>query len=337
MENHILVTGGTGFVGRSLALKLLGCGYRVRVLARSRHSTTSYSLKTLAELESAGVEIVKGDIFEYESLETALQGVEGVFNLVGRLYMAGIPKKEYSRLHVDGTRNLLKACKAANPLKFIVHCSSTGVLGPTGPHPLSELAPFNPSNVYEETKATGEKLALQLGEEWGLPVSIARPALAYGPRDLHLLAWFQAIQRRYYRVVGAGTNYLHPIYIDDVADGLIKCARSPLAAGKVYHLVGERPVTIRDLAGEIASVLSVRLPRTSLPKSIAYGIASLFELAPGIVAGRLPLTRSRVRFMTESRVYSGERARQELGFIPRVTLKDGLAMTVEWYRKEGLL
>jgi nucleoside-diphosphate-sugar epimerase len=337
MENQILVTGGTGFVGSSLALRLLGCGYRVRVLARSRHSTTSYSLKTIAELESAGVEIVKGDIFDYESLETALQGVEGVFNLVGRLYIAGIPKKEYFRLHVDGTRNLLKACKAANPLKFIVHCSSTGVLGPTGPYPLSELAPFNPSNIYEETKAAGEKLALQLGEEWGLPVSIARPALAYGPRGLHLLAWFQAIQRRYYRVVGAGANYMHPIYIDDVANGLLMCAKSLNSVGKVYHLVGESPVTIRELAGEIASALSVSIPRTSMPESIAYWIASLLELAPGIPPGRLPLTRSRVRFMTESRAYSGERARQELGFIPRVALKEGLAMTVEWYRKEGLL
>jgi nucleoside-diphosphate-sugar epimerase len=105
----------------------------------------------------------------------------------------------------------------------------------------------------------------------------------------------------------------------------------------VYHLVGARAVPIRDLAKAIAQALSRSLPPWRIPMSAALALAAFFEMIPGLPPARLPLTTDRVKFMTESRVYSGARARDELGFAAQVDLETGLQRTVAWYRGEGLL
>ena len=194
---------------------------------------------------------------------------------------------------------------------------------------------MRPATVYERTKAEGERVALSIAERHGLPLNVARPALVYGPGDRHLAGWFRAIRAGYYRVVGGGDSLLHPIYVDDLVEGLLRCADAP--ARRVYHLVGERPVPIRELAASIALALGRRLPRGRIPKRAALAVAALLEAVPGVPRDRLPLTRSRVAFMTEDRAYCGCRARRELGFEPRVGLADGLRRTVAWYREEGLL
>jgi nucleoside-diphosphate-sugar epimerase len=96
-------------------------------------------------------------------------------------------------------------------------------------------------------------------------------------------------------------------------------------------------VPIRGLAAAIARAVQRPLPRAHLPRAIAYATAALLERLPGVPPARLPLTRNRVAFMTESRVYCGARARAELGFEPRVDLERGLRHTVDWYRETGLL
>jgi nucleoside-diphosphate-sugar epimerase len=232
---------------------------------------------------------------------------------------------------------LLSACREAGAACSIVYCSSTGVLGPTGLQPKGEDSPLQPSNIYEVTKAAAEGLALSLGETFNLPVTVARPSMAYGPGDLHLLGWFRSIKKGYFRIVGDGENFLHPIYINDVVEGLVKCAYTPGTAGKIYHLVGERPVSIREFASRIACALECNIQKPSLPVPLAIGIASILESISIIPSNRLPLTRSRIKYMIENRVYSGTRAKNELDFEPMVDLDTGLQRTVLWYQKEGLL
>lgn len=334
MSERIFLTGATGFLGQALARALRARGSEVRALVRPRTHPAGYaSARALREL---GVEIVPGDVLVPSTWRSALDGVSQVFHLAGRLLAPGVVDAEYEQLHIDGTRNLLEACARAGSLRAIVHCSTTGVLGPTGEAPAREDAPLRPDTVYERTKAEGERLALALAAEHGLPLAVARPALVYGPGDLHLLGWFRTIQRGYYRVVGSGASLLHPIYIDDLVEGMLRCA-APSAAGRVYHLVGERAVPIGELAAGIAAALGRRLPRGRIPLGAALGAAALLEAIPGLPPERLPLTRERVRFMTQSRAYCGERARRELGFAPRTDLETGLRNTVTWYRSEGLL
>ena len=335
MSHRVFVTGGTGFIGQHLARALHNRGYAVRVLVRPVQRGVSD--RPRQALAAAGAELVTGDLQDLAALRAALEDTDIVFHLAGQLLVPGVADQVYEQLHVEGTRVLLTACHELGMIQRVVHCSTTGVLGPTGAIPADEDAPRRPSNIYERTKAAGEQLALELAGQYGLPLVVARPALVYGPGDLHLLGWFRTIQRGVYRVVGQGDNLLHPIYIDDLVDGLLRCAGLPTAIGRVYNLVGEQALPIRELAGAIAAAVGRALPRRRLPLALARAIATLLEALPGMAPARLPLTHSRIAFMTESRAYCGARARHELGFVPRVSLSTGLARTVAWYRRERLL
>ena len=99
---------------------------------------------------------------------------------------------------------------------------------------------------------------------------------------------------------------------------------------------GERAVTMRELSDAIGTAVGRAVPRTHLPSWLAYAAGAAFEALP-VPRKVLPLTRSRVRFMLQNREYDGNRAREELGFIPSVNLTDGLSRAVEWYEDQGLL
>jgi nucleoside-diphosphate-sugar epimerase len=331
MRQPILITGASGFIGLPLARRCSSDG-PVRVLLRPRPATDP----ALLELQQLGAEIVFGDIADHNVLAAALHGVKLVFHCVGQLQIAGLPDAVYEQTHVEGTRSLLTMLTRHAPTARLVYLSTTGVLGITGPTPLDEQAPMRPATIYERSKAAGETLALQLAKELGLWISIARPALVYGPGDLHLLGWFRSIQRGIYRVIGRGDNTLHPIYIDDLVEGVIRCAEAP-TSGRVYNLVGEQPVPIKQIAEAIAAALGRKLPRGHIPARPAWLLGALLETIPGLPQGKLPLTRGRVEFMTASRAYCGCRARDELGFIAQIGLQEGMDNTVAWYRKHGFL
>ena len=331
MTGRVLVTGGTGFLGQHLVRGLCQQGQEVRVLVRPGRNPHTVSV--------GRTEVSYGDVLDRSSLSIALRDVSTVFHLAGRLHMPGVTLAEYEQLHVEGTRNLLTACLEVDPLPTVVHCSTTGVIGPTGPEPATEDTPSisGPSTSYEHSKALGEQLAITLAQQHGLPLVVARPSLVYGPGDLHLVGWFRAIQKGYYRVVGRGDNLLHPIYIDDLIAGLIRCAQIPAAVGRVYQLVGPKPIAIKELAAAIACAVGRRLPGWHLPLPLAYAVAIVLESLPGLPPDALPLTHSRIAFMTESRAYCGALAQTELNFIPQIDLETGLQRTVAWYRSEGLL
>ena len=324
------LTGGTGFLGRALVAALRQRGHDVRVLVRPGREDSAAAVAKL------GAVPVAADLLDPEGLRRAMGEATLVFHLAGRLLRPGVPEAAYRAVHVKGTSSVLQAAQALPALRAVVHCSTTGVLGTTGDEPADEARPPRPTNIYERTKAEAEGLALEAAAR-GLPVVVARPSLVYGPGDLHLLGWFRAIQRGHYRVVGRGDSRLHPVYIDDLTDGLLRCAEHEGGAGRVYHLVGEGALSIRELAQAIAAAVGRRLRRWHLPHALAWGAAALLESLPGIPPERLPLTRQRVAFMSESRAYCGCRARDELGFAPRVPLPEGLRRTVAWYRQEGHL
>lgn len=326
------VTGATGFIGQHLVRELIERGWRVRVLVRpsSQTSTAAQLLRYL------GAQPVIGDILDKHALQQGLDRSQVLVHLAGNLLRPGVAEQHYRRVHIEGTRKLLEL-GAEHALERCVYVSTTGVLGPTGPYPRDEDSPRRPVNIYEQTKAQAEQLSVDIANRTGLALVIARPALVYGPGDLHLLGWFRAIKRGLYRVIGDGQTLLHPIYIADLIKGLLDCAELPQARGRIYHLVGERPLQIVELAAAIAHALGTRLPQQRIPLQLAYLGAQLLEQIPGVDPAKLPLSRQRVTFMTQSRAYCGCRAREELGFVADTSLHDGLRTTVRWYRERGLV
>jgi nucleoside-diphosphate-sugar epimerase len=326
----ILVTGATGFLGSALVMELVKQQQPVRVLVRDEQ-------KARAQFGD-GITIIRGEITDKEQVKRAVDGASVIYHLVGRLYHPSVPTSLYRETHVEGTRILLETCRAQRQIKSIVHCSTTGVLGATGNKPSAEDAPFAPTNPYERTKLEGELLALEAQKEHGLPVSVIRPGLVYGPGDLHLLSFFATIKKGPFPpIINGGKALIHPVYIDDMTRAFLLAAEKPEAIGHSYNIAGDHPVSFKELSTAIAHSLGKELPRGSIPLGLANLASDIFALIPGLQGERAPLTRSRVKFLTNSRVYSIDRARKELGYAPEVGLEEGMKLTAAWYQKHGYL
>ena len=324
-----VVTGATGFLGSALVTELLKRKQPVRILARDEK-------KARLQFGDA-VTIIPGDIIDAAQVQQIVDGATTIYHLAGRLYHPSVPAELYQQTHVEGTRILLRACHGQTQLQRIVHVSTTGVFGVTGKRPATEDTPFAPTNPYEATKLEGEQLALKAYQEQGLPVTVVRPGLVYGPGDLHLLGFFSAINKGMFRVIDGGKALLHPIYIDDLVAAFLLCAEQPQAPGRSYNIAGEHPDTVRELAIAIAHALGKELPPGSIPLWLANFASDIFAVTPGIRGEHAPLTRSRVQFLTHSRLYDISRAKSDLGFAPKVSLEEGMKQTAAWYYKHHYL
>jgi nucleoside-diphosphate-sugar epimerase len=322
------VTGATGFLGQHVVLRLLAQGDDVRILARDTAKAK--------RLVDRGAEAVVGDVGDPEILRKALHGVTAVYHLAGKLFAPGVPDRTYHRTHVESTRILLGLCAKQPNLTRFVHCSTTGVLGFTGDEPAGETAPYRPTNAYEQTKSEAELLVRDAGAK-GVPVVTVRPGLVYGPHDLHLLGLFRAIERGLFRPIGRRPVSLHPIYVDDMTEAFVRCARDVRAIGECFHIAGAEPATVGELAATIADALGVRRPAGALPLPLARLAAALGDALPAGIRGRAPLTRSRLDFLTHSRIYDVGKAGATLDFTPATDLPAGISRTVAWYRRAGHL
>jgi nucleoside-diphosphate-sugar epimerase len=324
----VLVTGATGFLGASLVARFRSGGVPVRVLVRSAAKAKP--------LSDQGAEVVVGDIDDRTAVAEAVADVRVVYHLAGRLLAPGVPAAEYHRTHVQGTAQLLAHCERESGLERFVHCSTTGVLGATGDRPVDETARLRPTNVYEATKAEAE-LAVRARWREGFPAVIARPGLVYGPGDLHLLTFFRAVLRRQFRCIGRRTVWLHPIYIDDMTEGLVRCGERAGVVGECFHLAGREPLPLGELAAAIARAGGTRVPRGHIPLPAARAAAVVCDRLPRDLRRSAPLTRSRLDFLTHSRVYDVSKARRRLDFAATTDFPTGAARAMTWYREQGYL
>lgn len=329
---NVLVTGATGFTGGHLAATLAAKGDSVRALVRPR----SRARFDRSSLPAAGVTAVEGDLTNAASLRRAAEGVEVVYHIAATYREAGQPDAAYRAINVEGTRHLIEAARAGGARR-VVHCSTGGVHGHIAQPPANEDAPFNPGDVYQDTKLEAEHLAREFGRSTGLDVVVARPIGIYGPGDRRFLKMFRGIARGRFPLLGSGQVYYHLTFIDDLVEGFRLCGTVPAAAGRTYLLAGPRYTTLEALMGLVAAELKVAPPRRHLPVWPFWAAGLLCEMVCVPLRIEPPLYRRRVDFYTKSRAFDTARARTELGFAPKVDLEEGIHRTAEWYRKEGLL
>lgn len=327
-ENRILVTGAAGFTGKRLVAALAARGYRVRALVRRDNGD--------AELKAARAQIYTGDIRDPKVVDWAMDGVTGVFHLASIVQKAGIPDQEFWDTHVRATESLLEAARKYGVRKF-VHCSTIGVLGHITHPPADESAPYNVEDIYQITKAEGEKKALAFFQSTGLPVTVVRPAAVYGPGDTRLLKLFKLIARGRFYIIGDGAALIHPVYVDDLVEGMVRAYESLDSAGRVYIIGGGQFLTIRQWVEIIAHEAGTTLPSLRLPYAPIRALAGICEAVCKPFGVEPPLFRRRVDFFVKNRAFSIERARRELGYEPQVGLKEGARRTLAWYRERGLL
>jgi nucleoside-diphosphate-sugar epimerase len=219
----------------------------------------------------------------------------------------------------------------------VVHCSTGGVHGHVAHPPADEEAPFNPGDVYQETKLEAERLAVEYGRTHPLEVVVARPIGIYGPGDRRFLKMFRGLARRRFPMLGSGEVFYHLTYIDDLVEGFRLCGEVPAASGRTYLLAGPRYTTLNQLVALIAKELQVTPPRLHLPVWPFWTAGLLCEGVCIPLGIEPPLYRRRVDFYTKSRAFDTTRARTELGFAPEVDLEAGIRRTAQWYREQQLL
>lgn len=328
MAQAVLVTGGTGFTGGRLCLKLAERGFRVRTVARDPEKAEG--------LSKAGIEVLRGDLKDPASLRRAAEGREVVYHIAALFRTEGVPDSEFREVNALGTLRMLEAALEGGARRF-VHCSTVGVHGHVTEVPSNEDSPLAPGDIYQETKLEGEKLAREFFRERGLPGVVFRPAGIYGPGDMRFLKLFRSIASGRFRMIGSGNALYHLTYIDDLTDGIILCGTRREALGGVYILGGERYVTLREFAATIAEALGVRLSRVRIPFAPVYAAAFLCEKACRPLRIEPPIFRRRVDFFRKDRAFDISRARRALGYAPRVGLREGIRRTADWYRAQGLL
>jgi dihydroflavonol-4-reductase len=328
----VLVTGATGFTGGHLAATLARRGETVRALVRTR----SRARFDRSPLPALGVQAVEGDLGDPASVRHAAEGVEVVYHIAATYREAGQPDSAYRAINVEGTRNLLEAARAGGARR-LVHCSTGGVHGHIANPPGTEDAPFNPGDIYQETKLEAEQLAREFGRETGFDVVVARPIGIYGPGDTRFLKMFRGLARGNFPMLGSGRAFYHLTYIDDLVEGFRLCGTVPGAKGRTYILAGPRFTTLEELVALVAKELQVRPPRIHWPVWPFWTAGLLCELVCVPLRIEPPLYRRRVDFYTKSRAFDTARARSELGFAPKVDLEEGIHRTAEWYRQQNLL
>jgi dihydroflavonol-4-reductase len=322
-----LVTGATGFTGGHLTRALLRQRWRVRALVRDPGKADA--------LQALGVEIAKGDLTDAAAVDRAVAGCSHVFHIAALYREAKHPDHVYRAVNVTGTGHLLSAA-ARHDLERFVHCSTVGVHGDVQRLPADEEAPFNPGDIYQETKLEGELLVKQAAEA-GFPGTIFRPVGIYGPGDLRFLKLFKAIHTGRFRMFGTGEVAYHLTYVADLVKGILLCGEHPAAVGEVFILAGPRYTSTNELVGLIAAALSRTPPTGRLPLAPLLAAAWLCEGICKPLGIDPPLHRRRCDFFHKARGFTSAKANRLLGYSPKVDLAEGLRRTAAWYFEQGHL
>ncbi|MFL5850861.1 MAG: NAD-dependent epimerase/dehydratase family protein [Solirubrobacteraceae bacterium] len=323
--NDVLVTGGNGFVGRHVVSALQDRGEAVRVLALPTEETSA--------LEERGISIHRGDIRHPESLAECMRGVDRVLHLAAMMDVWR-PVKDYHAVNVTGTENVCRAALAAR-VRRVVHMSSSSVYGMALGRPADERSPLAPfRDPYPITKALGDMVVQRMIVEDDLPAVIIRPDQIFGPGDhLHFGRMADRLRAGKGVIVGSGHNALPLVYVSDAVQGLMLALEHDHALGRAYNITNDRPLTQRQLLHAIADEVGARPPRLHIPYHALYAAGYTAErLAKLTRSGkRPPVTRLGVAFLGTDNRYAIARARAELGYAPRVDLRDGVRLAAAWY------
>ncbi len=313
-----LVTGATGFIGSHLVEELIRRGYEVTCLVRKTSN--------LRWIEGLDIKLVQGDCEDSDSLMRFPPDFDYVFHLAG--LTKARKEEDFFCANVRGTENLLKAVSAKmSGLKRFIYLSSLAAVGPSrNGHLLTEASEPRPVSSYGESKLKGEDVTLRYRDS--VPVTIIRPAAVYGPRDRDFYLVFRILKKGLYPYWGK--CYYSLLYVDDLVRGLVMVAEAKEAEGNIYFLSDGRGYSNEDVVREIANALNTKVARMRIPRAMMDVVVWVSERFGG---GTSIINRDKLRELKHSHwVCDSSKAERDFGFIPRVTIKEGIKWTADWYR-----
>ncbi len=313
-----LVTGATGFIGSHLVEELIKKGYGVTCLVRQ----TSH-LKWIEGLE---VDVLYGDCEDEGSLGQIPQDLDYVFHLAG--LTKARRNEDFFCVNVEGTRNLLRAVMARAPgVRRFIYLSSLAAAGPSrNGSPVNESSEPRPVSSYGKSKLESEGVIMT--QKNALPVTIIRPPAVYGPRDRDFYVFFRMIKKGFYPYWGK--CYYSLLYVDDLVRGVIMAAEAKGAEGGMYFLSDGQIYSNEDIVNEIANVLDARVVKMRIPRPFLTVLVKISEKMAREVS---IINKDKLKELKYFHwTCDSSKAGKDFEFVPKVSIKEGIKWTADWYR-----
>jgi nucleoside-diphosphate-sugar epimerase len=289
----------------------------------------------LQSLTGLACEFAEADLGDRQALNAAFTGAQGVIHIAALFREARFPDEEYTRVNVEGTRNVFEAAIASG-VRRLIHCSTNGVHGPSLGKPADESAPFRPGDVYQQSKLDGELLASDYFNSRKVEGIIIRPAMIWGPGDTRFLKLFRGLKKGRMPLIG-GRALFHWILVSDLARSFRLAYEARHINNEAFLIAGDKPHTTRYCFDTIAAVFNKRAPRIALPAKPFQLIGGLVEAVCVPFGIEPPLHRRRVDFFTKTRAFSTLKAKTMLGFEPEYSFEEEAKLIGKWYTENGWL
>jgi nucleoside-diphosphate-sugar epimerase len=313
----LFITGVGGFIGKRLAERALARGLRVRGLDNAAAA--------VASARRLGVDAVEAEITDAPRVAQLLEGSDTVVHTAALVREYG-PIELFRKVNVEGSRCVAMAAREAGVQTF-VHLSSVMVYGFSYPEGVDETGPTRgENNSYCQTKIESERAVLALNAPPAFGVIVVRPGDVYGPGSV---PWIQRplemLRKRRLFLPAGGHGVINPVYVDNLVDGIF-LAIEARAHGEVFNITDGHALENAEFFGQLARRAALPPPRslpTPLLKVIAWAISALRER--GLTRDEASVDT--IRYLSRSNAYSIAKARRMLGYAPRVSLDEGLALT----------
>ena len=320
-----VVTGATGHIGNVLDRYLIDRGYEVKSLVVDE--------KEKDILQGLNTEVVIGDVTKLETLVTAFEGADIVFHLAGIIEIGSGNKKKVHEVNVNGSKNVVAACKMAH-VKKLVYTSSVHAI-PEKEGVITETKTFSKDLVkgtYAKSKAEATEYILNSNSD-DLEVIIVHPSGAIGPYEYIKSNMGQLIidcaAERMKAYIKGGYNFVD---VRDVANGIILACEEG-KPGECYILAGHS-ITIEELMAIVEKLTGKKAPKFKIARWFAYITGIFSELFYKIVKEK-PLFTSYAVYTTGTNCnFSIEKAQKELGYTIR-NMEETIADTIKWYKEKG--
>ena len=320
----VLVTGGGGFLGQALCRGLRALG----------HEVVSFNRGHYPALDALGVQQVQGDLARRDAVLAAAQGCAAVFHNAAKAGAWG-SYESYRLANVVGTQHVLDACRA-HGIGRLVYTSTPSVTH-RATHPVeggtAETVPYGEhlKAPYAATKLVAEKLVLAANDATLATVAL-RPRLIWGVGDNQLLPRLvERARAGRLRFVGDGENRIDTTYVDNAAqahlDAFAHLAPGAACAGRAYFISNGEPRTVRDIVNGLLQAAGAPPVTATIPFRVAYVAGALCE---GLwhalpLRGEPPMTRFLAEQLSTTHWYDMAPATRDFGYVPRVTIDEGLA------------
>ncbi len=329
----VIVTGGSGFLGKAVVRKLLEQNVEIAVLARNLSSST----------EQLGVRQICGDIRDLDFLKSSFLGYDTVIHLAAKTGIWGA-KEDYFSVNLQGTHKVIEACLAAG-VSALVYASTPSVVYHNGDLcGVNERTPYTHSflSPFTQSKMLAEKAVLDSNSDY-LKATVLRPHLIWGPGDTNLIPRLLGKARcRQLRRVGDGHNLVDITFLDNAAEAFVLAARElhgeAQSAGKAYFISQGEPVNLWNWLNRFFRRLDIPVIESSVSFRQAYYVGMFFEFFYTLfhIKNEPCMTRFLAVELAKSHWFSIENAHRDFGYAPHVSTTEGINRVIDWIKQSAI-